>query len=203
MAPIVRTVDELRRFGAAWSLLGVGLLGASAALAVSDGLGERDAFASLVLLGLSVSAVLGGLLLAKRTGPEQVYWRILTRAPTLPARYVRVVDELRRPGVLGQALGVVAGLLFGALAGVALTEVVLGEPRSEFLEGLPAAVVGVAGGWALVCGAAALRIAHYFHRWQRRYGGEAFCRHLNAGRMMHVYWVHRPPGFREPGGLED
>jgi hypothetical protein len=203
VAPIVRPVDELRRFGAAWLLLGLALLGGSAALAESDGLSERDAFAALLFLGLSVSAVLGGLLLAKRTGPEQVYWRILTRAPSLPGRYVRVVDELKRPGVLGQALGVVAGLLFGALAGVAFTEVVLGEPRREFLDGLPAAIVGVAGGWTIVCGAAALRIAHYIHRWQKRYGGEAFCRHLNAGRMLHVYWVHRPPGFREPGGLED
>lgn len=187
--PFVRVATELRSFGRAWSVAGTLLLAATGVLAALGEYTGVEAIAIVFVVGFSTAAVLGGLLLARRTGPDILYWRILSIAPELDPR-VPVEsprDTARR--TLGPALLVALTFTVVAPFFVGAVLLVAGEPRDEVLRGLPALGLPAGGAWTLVCGIAGLRMAAYFERWERRYGKRAFCLPLRAGLMAHVYRV--------------
>lgn len=145
--------------------------------------------ALVVVIGFSTAGVLGGLLLAKRTGPDMLYWRILDHAPVLDPGV-----PLERPAATFRrtlAPALLLPLTLTALAPFVVGAVLLmvGEPRAEVLDGLAALGPPAGGGWTLVCGLAGLRMADYFERWERRHGMRALCLPLRAGLMQHVYRV--------------
>lgn len=145
-----------------------------------------------MVLGFSVGCILGGLLLARRTGPDILYVRLLDRAPPVDPAFPRETarETLRRtfpPALL-------LALVLTAIAPFAVGAVLLlaGQPRREVLDGLAATAPAVGGGWTLVCGLAGLRMASWFERWERRRGKTALCPPLRAGAMRHVYRVSGP-----------
>jgi uncharacterized membrane protein len=159
------------------------------AAAVAGGLSGREAFGIALLLGLSISGMLAGLLLAKRTDPAILYKRILDRAPEAPSRIPREGQRETARRTLGPAAGVALTLVAVSPIGIAILLLVLGEPRRELLDHLPAAALLVGGVWTFVAGIAALRMAHYFARWERAKGRTVLCRPQRAGLMRHVYFV--------------
>lgn len=200
--PFVRAATELRCFGRAWSLAGAALLAGGAVLAGLGHYNGAEAAALVAVVGFSTACVLGGLLLAKRTGPDVLYTRILDLAPVLdPGVPLEPPDRTFRrtlwPALLlPLTLTAFAPFLVGAVL------LVVGQPREEVLGGLAALGPPAAGAWTLVCGIAGLRMASYFERWERRHGMRALCLPLRAGLMQHVYRVvpDNPRGDARPVG---
>ena len=197
---LVPAARELSRFGWSWTVLGLALLLAAPATGSTARLDGGELTLVAVLLGLSLGCVLGALLLARRTGPEILFYRILDRAPPPPRGVPRETPGATTRRVIPPAIGVTIGLI--AVGVVASTMMLLlgGQPRAEVGEDLPAAALIAAGGWTVACGAAGLRMASYFERWQRLRAAVALCRPLKAGTMRPVYWVEpRPgPGYDRP-----
>jgi hypothetical protein len=182
--------QELVRFGWSWVALGAALVVAAIASGSTAKLDSTELVLLLILLGLSLGCVLGALLLARRTGPDILYYRILDRAPPPP----QVPRE--RPGattrrVIPPAIGIVIGLLLAGFIGAGMMFVLGGQPRDEIGEDLAGGALVTAAGWTLTCGAAGLRMASYFRRWERLRDALVFCRPLKAGTMRPVYWVER------------
>lgn len=170
--------------------LGAALAIAAIASGSTAKLDSNELVLILVLLGLSLGCILGALLLARRTGPDILYYRILDRAPPPPA----VPRE--RPGattrrVLPSAIGIVIGLLVVGFIAAGMMLVLGGQPRDEIGEDLAGGTLVTAAGWTLACGLAGLRMATYFGRWERLRDALVFCRPLKAGTMRPVYWVER------------
>lgn len=170
-------------------MAGTLLLAAAAVLAVTGAYEGAQLAAIVVVLGLSVGCVLGGLLLARRTGPAMLYARLLDRAPEVgePVPCETPGETARRtiaPALVVTLLLTAVGPL---LVGAAL--LMAGEPREEVLRRLPAFAPAVGGGWTLACGLAGLRMARYFERWEERRERMALCRPLTAGLMQRVYLV--------------
>lgn len=182
---------ELGAFGWIWAALGCLLLVAAVGTDATRELDGAELTLVLVLVGLSIGSVLGGLLLARRTGPEILYYRILDHGPPPPRGVPRETAGGTARRVAAPAIGVTLGLiLLGAIA--AATMLLLGgQPRDEVREDLAAATLIVAGAWTLACGMAGLATARYFSRWQTLRGGLVLCRPLKAGTMRPVYWVER------------
>ena len=160
--------------------------------AVLAGLGHYngpEVAALVVVVGFSTACVLGGLLLAKRTGPDIVYTRILDLAPVLDpgVPLEPPAHTFRRTFWPALLLPLTFTAVAPFLVGGAL--LVVGQPRDEVLDGLAALGPPAAGGWTLVCGIAGLRMASYFERWEQRHGMRALCLPLRAGLMQHVYRV--------------
>ena len=142
----------------------------------------------LILIGLSLGCVLGALLLARRTGPDILYYRILDRAPPPPpAPREPAAATTRR--VVVPAIAVVIGLLVAGVIGTGLVLALGGQPRDEIGEDLAGGALLTAAGWTLTCGAAGLRMGAYFGRWERLRQARVLCRPLKAGTMRPVYWV--------------
>jgi hypothetical protein len=187
---LVPARQELVRFGWSWVILGAALV---AAAIVSGSMGKLDStelVLILILLGLSLGCVLGALLLARRTGPDILYYRILDRAPP-PPPVPRESPGATTRRVIPQAIVVVIGLLIAGFIGAGLILVLGGQPRDEIGEDLAGGTLVTASGWTLVCGIVGLRMATYFGRWERLRDGLVFCGPLKAGTMRPVYWVER------------
>lgn len=170
-------------------MAGTLLLAAAAVLGVTGAYDGAHVVAIVVVLGLSVGCVLGGLLLARRTGPAMLYTRLLDRAPEAgePVPCETPGETARRTIVPALVVTLVLTAVGPVLVGAAL--VMAGEPREEVLRRLPAFAPAVGGGWTLACGLAGLRMAGYFERWEERRARTALCRPLTAGLMQRVYLV--------------
>lgn len=193
--PLVRTPLELALFGRLWVALGLFALGGVAAGGWLFELTLAEAVAVALVVGFSTAIALGGLMLAKRTGPAQLYASILVRSPEPPEGYPREDPARTRRRVVGPALSMALALLLVSPIGIAGVLLVGGQPRDEVLDHLAAASIAVGALWTLLCGTAALRMSWYFTRWERRYGKTVFCLPLRAGLMRRVYYVDpRPPG---------
>jgi hypothetical protein len=181
---------ELQRFGWAWTALGAALLVAAVASGSTAELDRGELVLILVLTGLSLGCVLGALLLARRTGPDILYYRILDYAPPPPHAPREIAGATTRR-VIPPAIAVVIGLLVAGFIGTGVALVVGGQPRSGVRDDLAGGTLLVAAAWTLTCGAAALRMASYFGRWERLRDAEVLCRPLKAGTMRPVYWAAR------------
>jgi len=181
---------ELARFGWIWIATGAALLVVAFTSGTTAELDLAELTLILVLLGLSLGCVLGALLLARRTGPEILYYRILDRAPPPPPAPRETPGATTRR-VLPPALTAVIALLVAAFIGAGMMLLFGGQPRDEVGADLPAGTLLVAAGWTLTCGAAGLRMASYFARWERLRDGRVLCRPLKAGTLRPVYWVER------------
>jgi hypothetical protein len=181
---------ELARFGWIWIATGATLLVVAFASGTTAELDMAELTLILVLLGLSLGCVLGAILLARRTGPQILYYRILDRAPPPPA-VPRETPGATTRRVLPPALTAVIALLVAAFIAAGTMLAFGGQPRDEIGADLPAGTLLVAAGWTLTCGAAGLRMAWYFARWERLREGRVLCRPLKAGTLRPVYWVER------------
>ena len=179
---------ELARFGWTWIALGAALLAAALATGSAAELDTAELILVLVLIGLSLACVLGALLLARRTGPEIAYYRILDRAPP-PPHVPRETAGATTRRVVPPAIVVVLGLLVVGLIGTGMMLVLGGQPRHQVREDLAGGALLAAAGWTLTCGMAGLRMATYFARWERLRHAVILCRPLKAGTMRPVYWV--------------
>ena len=192
---LVPAARELSRFGWIWTALGLALVLAAVATGATTELDMGELTLIAALVGLSLGAVLGALLLARRTGPEILFYRILDRAPPPPPGVPRETPGATLRRVAPPAIGVAIALV--SVGVVAATTMLLfgGQPRRDIGDDIPAGALITAGAWTLACGAAGLRMSSYFTRWQRLRGGVALCRPLKAGTMRPVYWVdrERPP----------
>ena len=188
---LVPAARELSRFGWTWTGFGAALFVAAVASGSTSELDWAEATLLLVLIGLTVGGVLGALLLARRTGPEILYYRILDKAPAPPAGVPRETPGGTTRRILPPAIAL--GLVLLCLGAVgAMTMLVLGgQPPDEVTDDIPAGGLITAGAWTLVCGLAGLRIASYFEHWQRMRGARVLCRPLKAGTMRPVYWAER------------
>jgi hypothetical protein len=187
---IVRARYELARFGWSWIALGAALLFTAIASGSAAELDSAELTLIVVLIGLSLGCVLGALLLARRTGPEILYYRILDRAPP-PPPVPRERSGATTRRVIPPAIGIVIGLLAAGLIGAGMMLVLGGQPRDEIGDDLAGGTLLTAAAWTLACGAAGLRMASYFAHWERMRSAEVFCRPLKAGTMRPVYWVER------------
>ena len=188
---LVPAARELSRFGWIWTVLGVALLGAAFATGSASELDRAEAVLILVLIALSLGCVLGALLLARRTGPEILYYRILDRAPPPPPGVPRETPGGTIRRVAPPAIGMTLILL--GLGGVAAAVMLLfgGQPPEDVNEDIPGGGLIVSGTWTFACGMAGLRVAAYFERWERLREATVLCRPLKAGTMRPVYWVER------------
>jgi hypothetical protein len=189
MATLVPAATELRLFGIAWCALGAAALAGLAVLLATAGATATEVGALCVVLFVSLFGALGGLLLAKRTGPAILYRRIFDRAPQLTRAVELEPPRHTARRVVWPALGGFAGFAAAAPLFATLALVVLGSGRDEVLDRLAVPSVGLAGGWTLACGVVALRIAYYFRRWERAKGKRVLCLPRRAGLMLHVYVV--------------
>jgi len=144
----------------------------------------------LVLVGLSLGCVLGALLLARRTGPDILYYRIRDHAPP-PPQVPREAPGATTRRVIPSAIAVVIGLLVAGFLGTGVVLVMGGQAREGVRDDLAGGALMVASAWTLTCGAAGLRMSSYFGRWEQRHEAEVLCRPLKAGTMRPVYWVAR------------
>jgi hypothetical protein len=181
---------ELERFGWTWTVLGAALLAAAVASGSTAELDSAEIVLILIFIGLSLGCVLGALLLARRTGPDILYYRILDRAPP-PPRSPREAAGATTRRVIPSAIAVVIGLVVAAFIGTGLMLVLGGQPRSGIRDDLAGGTLLVAAAWSLTCGGAGLRMASYFGRWERMREARVLCRPLKAGTMRPVYWVER------------
>ena len=187
--PLVRAATELTCFGTAWCVAGTLLLLGAAVLAATGAYEGVHVVAMVVVLGFSVGCVLGGLLLAKRTGPEMLYARLLDLAPEVDdvvpceTRAETARRTVTPALVVALTLCAVGPFAVGAVLRMA------GEPRDDVLRDLPATAPATGGGWTLVAGLAGLRMARYFEHWEQRRERTALCRPLTAGLMQRVYCV--------------
>ncbi len=187
--PLVAAVAELRWVGATWSVVGpVGLAAILVAGSV-DGLSSLEVTGIVALFVLTVGGSLAGVTLGRRSGPGSVYIQILDRAPAPPARARLEADGEVATRALLAAIAVVAGMAVAAAVGVALTLLLIGKPRAEVLDHLPAEVGLVTAGWTVVCGMAALRVAAWIARWEWRRDKRVLCRALLAGSRRPVYYA--------------
>lgn len=189
MTTLVPAATELRAFGAAWCALGAATLAGLAAVVLARGASAHAVAALSLALGLSVFAALAGLLLAKRTGPAILYRRIFDRAPAIDGDVPVEPPRATARRVAWPALEAFAGFAAAAPLAAAVALVLIGTARADVLAELPVAALGLAGGWTLVAGLAALRIAYYFRRWERAKGKVVLCLPQRAGLMLHVYVV--------------
>jgi hypothetical protein len=189
MAPLGRAHVELRSFGRIWLAGGFLLAAVPAATGAFAHLSATAFAAAVLLLGLSLSLLLGSYLLGRRTDPIILYTRILDRAPPAPGLPIELPRATFRR-VIPPA--VVAVAIFTALSVPFFAAVVLllGEPRRELSDSLPAAFV-VASGWTLSAGAVGLRVAGYLRHWEQRRGMAVLCPPLRAGLLRHVYFVSK------------
>ena len=181
---------ELARFGWVWIAIGGALLGVAIASGSAAELDSGELILIVILIGLSLGCVLGALLLARRTGPDILYYRILDRAPP-PPPVPRETPGATTRRIIPPAIALVIGLLVAGFIGAGLALVLGGQPRDEIGEDLPGGALLAAAGWTLTCGAAGLRMASYFARWERLRRAQVFCRPLKAGTMRPVYWAGR------------
>ena len=187
---LVPARHELARFGWVWVALGAALVLVAVASGSTAELDRGELLLILVLVGLSLGCVLGALLLARRTGPDILYYRILDYAPPPPpVPRERPAETTRR--VIAPAIAVVLGLLVAALFGTVMALVVGGQPRSGIRDDVAGGTLLAGAAWTLTCGAAGLRIAGYFARWERLRGAVVLCVPLKAGTMRPVYWADR------------
>jgi hypothetical protein len=181
---------ELGRFGWAWTALGSALLVAAVASGSTAELDLAELTLILVFIGLSLGCVLGALLLARRTGPDILYYRILDRAPP-PPHSPRETPGATTRRVIPPAIAIVIGLLVAGFIGTGMMLLLGGQPRAEVRDDLAGGTLLVTTAWTLSCGAAGLRMASYFGRWEHMRNAEVLCRPLKAGTMRPVYWVDR------------
>ena len=181
---------ELARFGWAWVVLGAALIAVALASGSTAELDRGELVLMLVLVGLSLGCVLGALLLARRTGPDILYYRILDHAPP-PPPVPRESSAATTRRVVAPAIVVVLGLLVAALFGTVMALVVGGQPREGISDDVAGGTLLVAAVWTLACGGAGLRIASYFERWERLRDAVVLCVPLKAGTMRPVYWAER------------
>jgi hypothetical protein len=181
---------ELARFGWVWIALGSALLVAAVATGSTTELDTAELVLILVLIGLSLGCVLGALLLARRTGPDILYYRILDRAPPPPPSPRETPGATTRR-VIPPAIAIAIGLLVAGFIGTGMMLLLGGQPRDEVRDDLAGGALLVAATWTLTCGAAGLRMASYFGRWERLRDALVLCRPLKAGTMRPVYWVER------------
>jgi hypothetical protein len=186
----VRARQELVGFGWSWVALGAALLVVDFASGSAAKLDGTELTLILVLIGLSLGCVLGALLLARRTGPEILYYRILDHAPP-PPPVPREPSGATTRRVIPPAIAIVIMLLLAGFIGAALILVLGGQPRDEIGDDLAGGALLTGAGWTLTCGAAGLRMASYFTHWERMRAAAVFCRPLKAGTMRPVYWVER------------
>jgi len=186
---LVPAARELGRFGWAWALLGLALIVAAPATGSSVELDSGELALILIFVGLSIASVLGAMLLARRTGPEILYYRILDYAPPPPAGVPLETAGATTRRVLPPAIAVGIALLVAGTVGTMMVLLLGGQPRAGVADDIPAGALIVGGAWTFTCGAAALRMAAYFEHWQRLRGGVVLCRPLKAGTMRPVYWV--------------
>lgn len=170
-------------------MAGALLLAGAAVLAAGGAYESVHVVAIVVVLGFSTGCVLGGLLLAKRTGPAILYFRLLDRAPEVDDVVPR--ETPRETARRTVAPAIVVALTLTAIGPFFVAAVLLmaGEPRDEVVRDLPATAPAAGGGWTLICGLAGLRMARYFERWEERRERTALCRPLTAGLMQRVYCV--------------
>ena len=181
---------ELRRFGWVWVALGGTLLTVALASGSAEELDSAELALILIFVGLSLGCVLGALLLARRTGPDVLYYRILDQAPP-PPRVPRETPGATTRRVIPSAIAVVIGLLVAGFIGTGVVLVMGGQPRAGVRDDLAGGTLIIASAWTLTCAAAGLRMSFYFTRWERRHEAEVLCRPLKAGTMRPVYWVAR------------
>ena len=185
---LVPARQELRGFGWSWTALGLALLIVAVATGSTTELDRAELALLLIFIGLSLGCVLGAILLARRTGPDILYYRILDRAPP-PPPVPRELSGATTRRVIPPAIAVVIGLLVAGFVGTGVVLVLGGQPREGIGEDLAGGTLLTAAAWTLTCGAAGLRMAAYFRRWERLRGAEVLCRPLKAGTMRPVYWV--------------
>jgi hypothetical protein len=181
---------ELARFGWAWIALGGALLLADVATGSTAELDATELVLILVLIGLSLGCVLGALLLARRTGPDILYYRILDMAPPPPPSPRETPGATTRR-VIPPAIAIVIGLLVAGFVGTGMMLLLGGQPRAQVRDDLAGGTLLVTATWTLTCGAAGLRMASYFGHWERLRDALVLCRPLKAGTMRPVYWVER------------
>lgn len=185
---LVPARQELMRFGWTWTALGAALLAVAIGTQSTAELDSTELVLILIFMGISLGCVLGALLLARRTGPDILYYRILDRAPP-PPPVPRETPGGTTRRIIPPAIAVVLGLLIAGFIGASIMLVLGGQPREEIGEDLAGGALLTAAGWTLACGVAGLRMAAYFGRWERLRGAQALCRPLKAGTMRPVYWV--------------
>ena len=186
---LVPAARELARFGWAWIALAAALTAAgfgTGAIATLD-LAELTLVA--VFLILSLGGVLGALLLARRTGPDILYYRILEYAPLPPRGVPRETAGATTRRVLPPAIGLALLFVLAGVIGAGMMLAVGGQPGEEIREDLAGGALIVAAAWTLACGVAGLQMASYFRRWERQRSALVLCRPLKAGTMRPVYWV--------------
>jgi hypothetical protein len=179
---------ELGRFGWSWTVLGTALVITAVATGSTTELDSAELVLILVLIGLSLGCVLGALLLARRTGPDILYYRILDGAPP-PPRVPRERPAATTRRIIPPAILTVLGLLVAGFIATGVMLVLGGQPRSGIRDDLAGGTLLVAAAWTLACGAIGMRVASYFARWERMRNAEVLCRPLKAGTMRPVYWV--------------
>lgn len=182
---------ELARFGWVWVVMAGVLLAVDLASGRAAELDLPELALVGVLFGLSTGCVLGALLLARRTGPEVLYYRILDQAPPPPEQVPLETPGATTRRILSPALGLTFVLLVVAFIGVGMALLMGGQPRDGIADDLPGGTMLVAAGWTLVCGGAGFRMATYFRHWERLRDAMVLCRPLKAGTMRPVYWVAR------------
>ncbi|MGH2837426.1 MAG: hypothetical protein ACRDJY_03645 [Thermoleophilaceae bacterium] len=181
---------ELRRFGWVWVALGTALLVAAVVTGSTKELDSAELALIGVFVGLSLGCVLGALLLARRTGPDILYYRILDHAPP-PPHVPRETPGATTRRVIPSAIAVVIGLVVAGFIGTGVVLVMGGQPREGVSDDLAGGTLLIASTWTLTCAAAGLRMSSYFGRWEKRHAAEVLCRPLKAGTMRPVYWVAR------------
>jgi hypothetical protein len=186
---IVPAARELARFGWTWTVLAALLLVVAEVSGAASRLDSAELILILVLLGLSSGCALGAVLLARRTGPNILYYRILEYAPPPPPGVPRETPGATTRRVLAPAVALVLALVLIAVVAAGMMLALGGQPRGEIREDIPGGALIVSAGWTLVCGLAGLRMASYFTRWQRLRGAVVLCVPLKAGTMRPVYWV--------------
>ena len=188
---VVPAVRELARFGWTWTVLGGALGLAAYASGATDELDGGEFLLVLAFVGLSLGCVLGALLLARRTGPDILYYRILDYAPPPPAGVPCETPGATTRRILPPAIGVALGLVLIGVVGATMMLLLGGQEPETVREDIPAGALIAGGCWTLVAGLAGLRMASYFARWQRLHDALVLCRPLKAGTMRPVYWVER------------
>jgi hypothetical protein len=188
---LVPAARELAGFGWAWAVLGVALLVAAVASGATDTLDGAELALILVLVGLSIACVLGALLLARRTGPEILYYRILDKAPAPPPQVPRETAGGTARRVIPPAIALALGLIAVGFVATGMVLLLGGQPRAQISEDLAGGALIAAASWTLTCGAAGLRMAAYFTHWERLREAVVLCAPLKAGTMRPVYWVER------------
>ena len=188
---LVPAARELARFGWIWVVLGAALVLAAPATGAASELDESELILIVVLIGLTLGCVLGALLLARRTGPEILYYRILDKAPPPPPGVPRETAGATTRRVLPPAIAIVLVLLGVGAIGTMMILLLGGQPPEDIRDDMPAGGLITAGTWTLASGLVGLRMAAYFQHWQRLRGAVVLCRPLKAGIMRPVYYAQR------------